>query len=198
MKLNIVLAILVVLVSYLTCKNLQKTAVTPAAAPEQQVEDYSTGGFNWKASHVIQGSNPDSAGTYQVQQAPARVKVPWETITPPTTSRRSFMSTGWWIAKMAYQPSDTLVHHHYMPRYLKFHEDQTFDILQNGTVLETGHWAYDDPNKVLYISCKDTYYNNTWKIHENGFRMVWLGNTDLNVTGIQIRMDGSKTDPSIK
>ncbi len=97
---------------------------------------------------------------------------------------------------MAFQASDTTVHTHYMGKSLKFREDQTFDIIQDGKVLETGHWAFDDPNKVMYISCRDTYFNNTWKIHENGFRMVWLGNTDINFTGIQVRFDGTKTPPA--
>jgi hypothetical protein len=85
---------------------------------------------------------------------------------------------------------------HYLGKSLQFREDQTFDIIQNGKVLETGHWAYDDPNKVMYIACRDTYFNNTWKVQENGFRMVWLGNTDLNFTGIQVRFDGTKTPPA--
>lgn len=189
MKFNIILAILVVLLSYITCKTFQKK--DSAAAPRvETVEDYSTKGYNWKASHVIEGSNADSAAVYQVKKAPARVNVPWEQITPPTTSRRAFLSTNWWEVRMAYQPSDTSVHLQYQGKFLKFREDQTFDILQGNKLLESGHWAYDDENKIMFIACNNTYFNNSWKVQENGFRMVWLGNTDLNVTGIQMRLDG--------
>jgi hypothetical protein len=96
---------------------------------------------------------------------------------------------------LAYQPSDTTVHINYNGKTLQFRENQTFDIIQNGKVLESGHWAYEEDKKLMYISCNNTYFNNSWKVQENGFRMVWLGNTDLNVTGIQMRMDGSKTNP---
>jgi len=195
MKLNILLVALVILVSYITCKNIHKTSKTPEPTAEK-VEDYSNGGYNWNASHVIEGDNPDGAYTYQLKKAPARVNVPWDKITPPSTSRRAFLSSGYWIVKMAYQPSDTTVHLSYKGKYLQFREDQSFDILENGKLLESGHWGYDDPKKILYISCNNTYFNNSWKLQENGFRMVWLGNTDLNVTGIQIRLDGSKTPPS--
>lgn len=194
MKFNLILVSLVVLVSYLTCKNMHKTEA-PAAQPETASNDYGNSGYNWKASHVINGNNPDTAMTYQVAKAPARVNVPWDKIKPPSTSRRAFLATGWWNTKMAFQASDTTAHIHYMGKSLKFREDQTFDILKGEKVLETGHWAFDEDNKVMYISCNDTYFNNTWKIHENGFRMVWLGNTDLNFTGIQVRFDGSKTPP---
>jgi hypothetical protein len=191
MRVNLFLTALVVLASYATCKNLQKS--TPLAPqPVDETPNYSNSGYNWKASRVIEGENADG---YK-PQAPARVLVPWDKISPPSTSRKSFMATGWWNIRMAYQPTDTTVHTHYVGKSLKFREDQTFDILQqDGKVQETGHWAYDDPNKILYIACKNTYFNNSWKLQENGFRMVWIGNTDINVTGIQIRMDGSKTAP---
>jgi hypothetical protein len=194
MKFNLILGALLVMVSYLTCKNFQKT---PAVASSQTpaTEEYSTKGYNWRASHVIEGSNPDSAGTYQIKKAPAHVNVPWDKIEAPSTSRKAFMSTGWWISKYAYQPSDTLVHLNYQTKTLKFREDQTFDIFEKDKLQETGHWAFEDSKKLLYLSCKNTYFNNTWKVQENGFRMVLLGNTDLNVTGIQIRLDGSKTPP---
>lgn len=194
MKLNIILAILVILISYLTCKNLQKTTETVPDTADS-VKMYTNSGYNWKASHVIEGSNPDSAGTYQVFAPPARVNVPWDKVTPPSTSRRAFLATNWWELRMAYQASDTTVHKHYQGKFLKFREDQTFDILQGNKVVESGHWAYDDPNKIMYISCNNTYFNNTWKVQENGFRMVWIGNTDLNVTGIQMRMDGANKLP---
>lgn len=195
MKVNILLGFLIVVVSYLTCKNLHKTVENPAGTPPAQ-EEYSTKGYNWKASHVIDGSNPDSAFTYQVKKAPAHVNVPWQQVAPPSTSRKAFMATNWWVPRFAYQPSDTSVHQNYITKTLKFHEDQTFDIFDKGNLMETGHWAYEEEKKILYLSCNNTYFNNTWRIQENGFRMVLIGNTDLNVTGIQIRIDGSNKPPT--
>ena len=194
MKFNLILGVLLVMISYLTCKNFQKT---PDAAQVQtaETEEYSTKGYNGRASHVIEGSNPDSASTYQMKKAPAHVNVPWDKIEPPSTSRKAFMSTGWWVSRYAFQPSDTTVHLNYMTKTLKFREDQTFDIFEKDKLQESCNWAFDDNKKVLFLSCKNTYFNNSWKVQENGFRMVLLGNTDLNVTGIQIRLDGSRTPP---
>ena len=194
MKFNIILAALVVLVSYLTCKNLHKSTATNQVM-QDTVPAYKDNGYNWKASHVIDGNNPDSAFSYQIVQPPARVNVPWDKMPAPSTSRKSFLSTGWWNLRMAYQSSDTTVHKNYIGKFLQFREDQTFDIIQGKKVVETGRWGFDEANKTIYISCKNTYFNNSWKINENGFRMVWLGNTDINFTGIQMRMDGTKTDP---
>ena len=194
MRFNIILAVLVVLVSYLTCKNFKKTTSLDPVSVDT-IPAYTSAGYNWKASHVIDGSNPDTASTFQIQRAPARVQVPWDKIKAPSTSRRAFMSTNWWEIRMAYQPSDTTVHKHYQGKFLKFKEDQTFDILQGSKVQESGHWGFDEEKKIIYISCNNTYFNNTWKVQENGFRMVWLGNTDLNVTGIQMRMDGANKLP---
>ena len=60
-------------------------------------------------------------------------------------------------------------------------------------VLETGQWNYDDAHSILYLSCKDPYLNNTWKVMEKGFVMVWIGDTEQNKSGIQIRVDNAKS-----
>lgn len=196
MKLNILLGSIAILTSYLTCKNMHKSSdSTTTTAPEQQ-EEYSSKGFNLKASHVVEGNNPDSAYTYQIKKAPAHVNVPWEQVAAPSTSRRAFMSTNWWAPRFAYQPSDTTIHLNYITKKIKFHEDQSFDLYDKEKLMETGHWAVDEDKKILYLSCKNTYFNNTWRLQENGFRMVLIGNTDLNVTGIQIRMDGTNKPPA--
>jgi hypothetical protein len=191
---NIVLIVLVVVMAYVTCKNLQKSAAPATTAAPVEVEK--EGHYPFSTSHVINSEHPDTVqGTYQVRKAPVHVDVPWDKITRPSTSRRAFMSTGWWSAKMAYQPSDTTVHQNYLHKWLKFKDDQTFDIYVNNQLLETGHWSFDDDKKIIYISCKDPYFNNTWATQERGFRMVWKGNTDLNASGIQVRMDN---EPSPK
>lgn len=191
MKWNLLLAITVILMAYITCKNIQKTPTPPAA----QIPVAEESGLPWKASKVIKGDNPDLAYTYQTKQIPSHVDVPWDTVKKPSTSRRAFMSTGWWTPKMAYQPSDTSVHVNFLGKWLRFEEDQTFKIYIAGKVVDQGHWAWDDVQKIMYISCTDPWFNNTWATQERGFRMVWKGNTEINFTGIQVRMDNEPTPP---
>jgi len=197
MKLNVLLTLLVLVAGYATCKNLKKTATDPqtdgAAAPETATKEIN---YPFPVAHVIEGERPDTVqGTYQIIRAPRYVDVPWDKITKPSTSRRAFMATGWWHPIMAFQASDTTIHVNYIGKWLKFKEDQRFDLYINGKVIESGHWGYDDVKKMMYISCKDTYFNNTWDVLERGFRMVWKGNTDLNATGIQVRMDNEPSPP---
>ncbi|MBK8554803.1 MAG: hypothetical protein IPL65_03055 [Lewinellaceae bacterium] len=149
----------------------------------------------WKASHIIEGSNPDTAGTYMIAKAPDHVDVPIDALPPATASHRAYLSTGWWHLNMAYQPSDTLVHLNYQSKWLRFREDQTFDILINNKVVDSGRWNWDEKKNEIYLSCHDPYINNTWEVIDKGFVMIWKGNTDLNVTGIQIRVAGSRTPP---
>lgn len=197
MKFNILLIILVVAVGYLTCKNYQKTPEQPKpeAQPDVPVVQDQGSGLNWNASRVVRGSNPDGAPTYQVQEPPRMVNVPLNTLPPATASRKAYLSTGWWHLNMAFQPSDTLVHKNYQQKWLHFREDQTFDILIKNKVVDTGRWGWDEVKSEAYLSCKDPYINNTWHVTEKGFVMIWKGNTEINVTGIQVRVVGSRNAP---
>ena len=196
MKFNIILGVLVVAVGYLTCKNLQKSATPPTAAtqPAPATQDEGSG-YNWNASHVVQGDNPDGAYTRQTQEPPRMVNVPIDALPPATASRRAYLSTGYWHLNMAYQPSDTTVHVNYKPKWLHFREDQTFDILIKNKVVDTGRWNWDEAKNEIYLSCKDPYINNTWFVTDKGFVMIWKGNTVINATGIQVRAVGSKNAP---
>lgn len=192
---TILLAILVIAVGVMTCKNFQKkqttvSAVQPQPAPVQEKT------YPWKASHVIEGSRPDSAlGAYQVKAPPRMVQVPVDALPAPSASKKAYLSTGWWHLNMAFQPSDTTIHHHYQQKWLKFREDQTFDILIKGKVVDTGRWNFDQNRNEILLSCNDPYINNSWVVKESGFVMIWKGNTDINVTGIQIRVVGQKQEP---
>ncbi|MEY4203217.1 MAG: hypothetical protein RL013_920, partial [Bacteroidota bacterium] len=80
-KFNILLLVVAILMTYMTCKNFKEAKATdaqPQAA--QNVETYSSKGYNLRASHVIDGSNPDTAGIFQIKKAPARVDVPWRQV----------------------------------------------------------------------------------------------------------------------
>lgn len=192
MKLNLLLSAVALLLGYATCRNFQKTpeTVTPPEAPKEK-----TGMGGLTVGKVYEGSNPDSALNVQDPTPPRMVNVPLDQLPPASASRRAYLSTGWWHLNMAFQPSDTTVHHQYQHKWLKFREDQTFDILIKNQVVDTGRWNWDDQTNVLYIACRDPYLNNTWQINDKGFVMIWIGNTALNVTGIQIRVVGSKSPP---
>lgn len=193
MKINILLGILVVAVGIWTCKNLQKTtAPETTTAPVQEEKQY-----GMRASHVIEGERSDTIqGTYQVLRAPKMVQVPVDVLPPPSASKKAYLSTGWWHLNMAYQPSDTTIHHHYQSKWLQFREDQTFDVVIKGKVVDTGRWNFDQDHKEILLSCKDPYINNSWGVQDKGFVMIWKGNTSLNVTGIQVRVIGQRAEPS--
>ena len=130
--------------------------------------------------------------------APAMVDVEsrlWA-LPDPTASHKAYMTTGWWHFNMAMQASDSLVHKQYTHKWLKFREDKTFDILVNNEVVDTGKWTWKDPDNIIYLACKDPYINNSWKVIDKGFVMIWIGNTDLNTTGIQIRVANSRSAPT--
>lgn len=194
MKINVLLAVLVATLCYVTCKNFSKTTPEPATEVVPSAQNQSGGG-SWNASRVIEGSNPDGAPTLQTTEPPRMVHVPIEALPPASASRKAYLSTGWWHMNMAFQPSDTTVHTNYQHKWLRFREDQTFDILIKNKVVDTGRWGWDEDKSEIYLSCKDPYINNTWHTTDRGFVMIWKGNTDINVTGIQVRVVGSRTAP---
>jgi hypothetical protein len=128
-------------------------------------------------------------------KVPLMVNVPVDEIKPPSASRKSFLTTGWWHFNMALHPGDSLIHLNYQHKWLKFREDQTFDVLIKNRVVDTGRWNFDDQNNIIYLSCKDPYINNTWSVLEKGFVMIWIGNTAVNTTGTQIRVANYRTAP---
>ena len=194
MKINILLAVLVSVMGWVTCKNLQKTQ--DAGLPGTETAESPKSPSGWNASRVIDEFHPDSAGTYQVKEPPQLVDVPIDALPPATASHKAYLSGGYWHMNMAYQPSDTTVHLNYQHKWLKFREDQTFDILIKGKPVDSGRWNWDESKNEIYLSCKDPYVNNTWKVIEKGFVMIWKGNTSINVTGIQVRVVGSGTLPA--
>ncbi len=187
MKLNIILFFTILIAASFACNNTKKTNAedaSQAATPEKKSE---TDTYPWKASGVA-GSNPDSARNMELRVPPKLVNVPMYLLPDPSASRRAYLSGGYWWLSMAYQPSNSQVHKEYQSKYLKFREDKTFDIVINHKVKDTGHWNWDDTKNEIYLQCNDPYINNTWGIQDKGYTMIWKGNTDVNVTGIQIRV----------
>lgn len=193
MKMNIVLAILVVLLGWATCKNLQKSPATEQAPVLEQPAE--TGPSGWNANRVSAEARPDTAPINQVSQAPRMVNVPVDALPPATASHKAYLSSTYWHLSMALQPTDTTVYKQYYQKWLRFREDQTFDVLIDGQVVDTGRWNWDVEKNEIYLSCNDPYINNTWVVNDKSFTMIWKGNTALNVTGIQIRVQGHRTLP---
>lgn len=196
MKLNLILAAIVAIIGWATCKNLKNAQPAGETAPAVAQTASPAAPTGWNASHVIDGNNPDTARTYQVHEPPRMVEVPVNSLPPATASHRAYLSTGYWHLNMAFQPSDTTIHRNYQSKWLKFREDQTFDILIKGKVVDTGRWNWDEIKNEIYLSCKDPYINNTWAVTDRGFLMIWKGNTSINVTGIQVRVVGAGTLPA--
>ena len=195
MKLTLLLSLLVALLGYATCRKMQKTPDT-VVAPESAAPKERTNIGGLEVAHFYEGgSNPDTALNVQRVGPPRMVNVPIDQLPPASASRRAYLATGWWHLNMAFQASDSTVYRQYQHKWLKFREDQTFDILVKNQVTGSGRWNWDENTNTIYIACSDPYINNTWKVMDKGFVMIWLGNTDLNVTGTQIRVIGTKTPP---
>jgi hypothetical protein len=195
MRLNILLGIIVVLLGYVTCKTFKSTpeSIGPTTAiTNGPVEEPAS---TYGVAKVL-GSNPDTAPSVQIRQVPELVQVPIGALPPPSTSRRAYLATGWWHCNMAISGIDSLIHLNYIDKWLKFREDQSFDIMIKGKVVDTGRWTWLEDKNELYLSCKDPYLNNSWSLIDKGFVMIWRGNTALNLTGIQVRVACSKTQPN--
>lgn len=160
------------------CKNAQKSAesATPAAPAAVAAEKNET---------AATPATPPPA------PAPRLVQVPVDDLPPATASRRAYFSTNWWNVNAAVGNDDMLISN-YRHKWLKFREDQTFDIVVNSKVVDTGRWNYDESKDEIYLSCKDPYINNTWAVKTSGFRMIWVGNTYLNSSGYQLRVINTK------
>lgn len=187
MRLNIILFFIILVAASFACNNTKKTNAESASMDPVPAKKSETDSYPWKASGVA-GANPDSSRNMEMREAPKMVNVPMYLLPAPSASRRAYLSGGYWWLSMAYQPSNSEVHKQYQPKYLKFREDQTFDILINSKVVGSGRWNWDDTKDEIYLLCNDPYINNTWAIQDKGYTMIWKGNTDVNVTGIQIRV----------
>ena len=178
MKSNLILAFVLVVVGCISCKNAQKS-VAPASAGAKQGE----------AAAVAK----DSAAVPPKPSSPAPrlVQVPIDELPPATASRKAYFSTNWWNINAAVGNDDMLIAN-YRHKWLKFREDQTFDIVIGDKVVDTGRWNYDETRDEVYLSCKDPYINNTWAVKTSGFRMIWIGNTNINNSGYQLRVINTK------
>ncbi len=131
MRLNILLSVLVAVMGWATCKNFQKTQSTEqAAAPSAEAETKApAAGPGWDAARVSGEARPDTAPINQVSEAPRLVNVPVDALPPASASHKAYLSSGYWHLSYALQPIDTTIYKHYQSKWLRFRDDQTFDIL---------------------------------------------------------------------
>ncbi len=149
------------------------------------------------AMHCKQPPAPPTNTTSTTQAAQAAASA---SVTPITLSQvpkasasiTAYLNTGVWHCFGATQPGNTDFQASFRPTDLLFNLDGTVQIQQNGATISSGHWAYDDAQNLIYISSPLPELNSSWKVLSQGFRMVWLGNTDLNKSGVQIRWDSHK------
>ena len=48
-------------------------------------------------------------------------------------------------------------------KWLVFKPDQTLEIYLNKQKIDGGRWAYDEEKDVIFLSCKDKAFNNSWR-----------------------------------
>jgi hypothetical protein len=182
-------------IAIVACKNTQKPNATAPSSVKADTTAPAVNNYGWDAARVS-GSNDDTSRPRQAHIAPRPVKVPIENMPRPSSSRRGYMTDGFWSFQMAFVGNDSLVHTEYVPKWLEFKDDLTFQIYIKNKVVGSGNWNWDETNSEIYIACPaDPWLNNTWKVQEKGFVMVWLGNTSINLTGIQCRVIKNKTLP---
>jgi hypothetical protein len=175
MKVNIILAAIVAIVGYATCKNLKKTEASATGA----------------------GTTAETtAMPTRAFKVPKLVEVPVDAIPPSNASKKAYLSGGWWNFNAAVGgPNEDMLIADYRAKWLKFREDLTFDILINNKVVTSGRWNWDEDKHQLYMSCADPFVNGVWGVKNSGFTMVWLGNSDYTNHGYQIRLSNSKSEP---
>jgi len=178
MKLNLILAAAIAIVSYATCKNFQKTAA-PAASTGIVIENTA----NNSASEIP----PPSV------RPPKLVEVPVDAVPPANASRKAYLSGGWWNFNAAV--GEEMLIAEYRAKWLKFRENQTFDILINNKTVGTGRWNWDEAAMQLYLACSDPFVNGVWGIKTSGYTMVWMGNSAYTNHGYQVRLSNSKAEP---
>jgi hypothetical protein len=150
---------------FFSCKTTKKTQTTAKVATEVM------------PVKKQEGKNP-----------PKQYVVDVNSIPPASAGKRAFLASGPWTFMAAVQPSDSLVFNQFEGQKLVFKEDMTFEVYQNEKLDGDGKWNYDSANSIIYLSSKFPYLNTTWKVMEKYFTMIWIGQTDTNSSGIQLKI----------
>jgi hypothetical protein len=168
MTIKVLLLTVATATTFATCKNAQEK--TTATAP--------TGTTAAAAAPAAAAPQPAKAG--------GLTPISLEKYPKPSASRAAFMSTGIWKLGGAVSPSDDGIMSTFQVTDIKFGADGTFKAMKGADTVGSGTWTFNDENSMLYLSSPVARLNTSYMTKENGFRMVWMGNTDLNGTGDQI------------
>lgn len=185
MKLNI-FTIAVLFAVAISCKNARKSATPSSAASGTS-----------SATTTPEATAAPAAPLPPAVQVPKLVHIPVESLPPCNASRKAYLSGGWWNfnAAVSGAANEEMLIAEYRHKWLKFKEDQTFDILINNKVVSSGKWGWDEPNSTLYVSCSDPFVNGAWAIKNSGFTMIWIGNSPYTTHGYQLRLSNTKAEP---
>ena len=130
-----------------------------------------------------------------VNKPTASLGVPTVQKKPLSASKTAFFTEQNWLVTLASGSEPKLFEKAYENRWLIFKNDQTFQIFNDAAPTNKGRWAYDEANDILFLSTDYPYFNNSWKCQVFKKNMLLLGNTDINATGIQIRLFMTNKNP---
>ena len=133
-----------------------------------------------------QTAQATEAATAQAEQV---VPISLANIPKASASKAAYLSTARWHCIAAMRPGDDKFRDAFLLTDLRFSEDGSVRIFNEEAQIASGRWAFDDVNSLIYISSNQPQLNSSWKVIEKGFRMIWMGNTELNKTGVQMRWD---------
>ncbi len=130
--------------------------------------------------------NPVMPKPTGVGEPTTSLKVPTAQKKPLSASKMAFLTEQNWLVTLASDPK--LFEKAYVNRWLIFQKDQTFQIFNDAKATHSGRWAFDEANETLFMNTDNPYFNNSWKCQVFKKNMLLLGNTELNATGIQVRL----------
>jgi hypothetical protein len=125
----------------------------------------------------------------QSQQAESVQPIDLSQVPKASASKTAYLNTGIWHCLAATKPGADDYQKNFRVTDLQFNTDGTVQISQNNQILASGRWAFEDSQNIIYVSSTLAELNSSWKVLDKGFRMVWLGNTNLNNSGVQMRWD---------
>ncbi len=132
-----------------------------------------------------------------VSKPTASLGVPTTQKKPLSASKMAFFTTQNFLVTMASNTNSEpkLFEKAYENRWLVFQKDQTFQVFKDAVPTNTGRWAYDEDADILFLRTDNAYFNNSWKCQSFKKNLLLLGNTELNNTGIQIRLFMTEKKP---
>ena len=160
--------------AFIACKNGSKTLQNDTA-PIEKTEQ------NAVENETSTAQNPNAVQPIDLSKLPA-----------VSASKKAYMATNHWACAGAEHPTDDSVANEYRFSEITFSEDMTFQANDQGEPRVQGTWGYDEEKMLVYLSSTDLFFNTSFKVKEAGFRMVWIGNTDINKTGVMMRWDNHK------